>query len=122
MSTKNEIPQALLDAIAYGTDDDAEALLDLLFAPHLLLDDPRQEDGNWYDSDIAFHVKRWYTENKIPPVIQPIAPTWEDAKRVAVEWLKACPHSCAAYDEWNWGRDSLEDQSPKSYLKALLRL
>lgn len=120
--TNNRTPEPLLDAVNNGTDEDAEALLTLLFAPHMLIDDPQQEDGNWFDITPAFAVRRWYMENEIPPVIQKIAPTWEDAKRVAVEWLEACPHTCADYDEWNWNREILDDQSPKTYLINLLGL
>lgn len=120
--TERQIPLQLVDAIENGTDEDAEALLDLLFAPHMLLDDQEQKDCNWFDTDMAFPVRLWYMEGNVPRVIQPIAPTWEDAKRVAVEWLKVVPHTCADYDDWNWNREVLDDPSPKAYLKAMLGL
>lgn len=122
MNSPRKIPQPILDALLGGNDDDAEALLDLLFAPHMLLDDPEQENGHWFDADHAFPVRRWYIDGTIPPVIKKIAPTWENAKRVAVEWLEDCPHTCYEYDEWNLNRESLDDQSPKAYLKALVGL
>ncbi len=116
----NSIPQALLNVMAHGSEQDARDVLALLFAPHALLDDPDQADGAWFDADHAGTVKRWYADNRIPKVIHEIAPTWDDAKQTAVDWLAVCPHTCRDYDDWHFRSEALPPKTAKAYLKALV--
>jgi hypothetical protein len=112
-------PAPLADAFLRQSEPDVEALLNLLFCCHLLVDDPEQEDGNWHESSTAWPVKGWYQEGNVPASLLAIAPTWDDAIRVTTEWLSSWPHSCAEYDYWSCSHQE-EDPTAIGYLRGML--
>jgi hypothetical protein len=114
-------PRPLADVFLRQAEADTEALLDLLFCCHNLVDDPEQEDGPWHNSDIAFFVKRWYLNAQVPPALKDIAPTWDDAVLVAEQWLQSWPHDCGEFEYWAYRRDEMEDPTAIGYMRSLLQ-
>ena len=114
------VPEPIGQAFLNHDEAALEVLLDLLFACHYLVDDPEQEDGKWYNMDIAWPIYKLYDSDSVPPVLSKIAPTWQDAIRVSEEWLAAFPHSCNEFDWWAWQRDQWQDPSVVNFTRELL--
>lgn len=114
-------PAPLASAFLRQSEEDVEALLALLFCCHHLVDDPEQENSDWHNTDIAWLVKRWYLEDKIPAALKEIAPTWEQAIAVTTSWLETWPHDCGEYDYWGHQRDDLDDVTAISYFRDMMK-
>lgn len=114
-------PAPLANALLRQSEEDVEALLELLFCCHQLVDDPEQEESKWYNTDTAWFVKRWYLDCKIPEALKEIAPTWEQAMAVTITWLKSWPHDCGEYDYWSHQRFDIEDETAISYFREMLK-
>jgi hypothetical protein len=113
-------PQPLADAFLSQSESDVEALLDLLFCCHQLVDDPEQEDSKWFNVDSAWLVRKQYMEGQVHPALMAIAPTWDDAMRITLEWLKTWPHDCGEYDYWGYGRDEMDDVTAIAFLREMM--
>ena len=117
---KRQIPKPFIDAVGNGSEEDAEALLELYFSVHHLIDDPEQEMCPWDQCTHFYRVQEWYRTDSIPPVIKALAPTLDDAKNLTLHWLETFPHICSVFEDWMFRRDELENPSAKNFIAELI--
>jgi hypothetical protein len=113
-------PAPLASALLRQSEADVEALLQLLFCCHQLLDEPEQVEVTWHDCSIAWPVKGWYLDSNVPEVVLALAPTWESAISLTTDWLQVWPHDCGEYDYWAYRRDELDDPSAMAFFRGML--
>ncbi len=113
-------PAAMAYAFLHRDEAGMEQLLELLFACHLLIDDPDLDKSMWYQCDHSFNLEKLYRESNLTDALKSVAPTWEDAKCMSERWLKEWRHDCGEYDWWILRRDELNDPSAIAYFKEMM--
>lgn len=113
-------PAAMAHAFLEKDEAGMKQLLELLFACHLLIDDPEVDQSMWYQCDHSFNLEKLYRESSLTNALKSVAPTWDDAKYVSEKWLKEWRHDCGEYDWWVFRSDELDDPSAISYFRGMM--
>jgi len=94
-------------------------LLDLLFACHAKVDD-MEDLSPWHECEVAWDVKQHYDRDQVAPLVQEIAPTWQDAMALSEAWLSQWRHSCGEFERWVQRRTEAGDASALSFFRAMM--